>query len=54
VEAALDLQDESVRRYKAYARRKTLCTKSETLEISGDVGLSFRRPNKVHADPELR
>jgi hypothetical protein len=39
VKATLDLEDESVRRYKAYARRKTLRTKSEMLEISSEVGL---------------
>jgi hypothetical protein len=43
VKATLDLQHQSVRRYKAYSRRKTLRTKGETLEVlrlSGDRAAS--------------
>jgi hypothetical protein len=32
MEAPFDLQNEAVRRYEAYARRKALCTECELLE----------------------
>jgi hypothetical protein len=48
VKATLDLQHQSVRRYKAYSRRKTLRTKGETLEVlrlSGDRAASEGIPS---------
>jgi len=51
VEATLDLQDEAIRRYEAYARRKALCAEGELLE--GSWLLPDGGFDEVYTDPEL-